>query len=110
MKIICSFLALSIIVLFSSCNQKAGDDKEDFYRPEMKEIFDRKTGVSIQQLTNYKGNSHHFYFTNPAWFDNGQKLLFSSDRNNRTNLFAIDLKNYSIQQLTDLEPVPLPNE
>jgi oligogalacturonide lyase len=68
------------------------------------------TGASVQQLTNYKGNSHHFYFTNPGWFENDQKLLFSSDRNNRTNLFAIDLNDYSIQQLTDLESLPLPQE
>ncbi len=98
-----------LIVLWVSCNQKAGGD-EHFFKPESKEITDKKTGVSIRQLTNYKGNSHHFYFTNPGWFGNGQKLLFSSDRNNRTNLFAIDLNDYTIQQLTDLEPFPLPNE
>lgn len=110
MKIISSFLTLSIFVLFSSCNHKASDDKNNIYPPEMKEIIDRKTGVPIRQLTNYKGNSHHFYFTNPAWYDNGQKLLFSSDRNNRTNLFSVDLNNYTIEQLTDLELVSLPYE
>lgn len=93
-----------------SCDQKTIDKGKKNYPSELKTINDRKTGVPIQQLTNYKGNSHHFYFTNPGWFDNEQKLLFSSDRNNRTNLFAIDLNDYTIQQLTDLEPVALPNE
>ncbi len=105
-----TYIAFLLIVLCTSCYQKTEADENFYYQPESKEITDSKTGASIRQLTNYKGNSHHFYFTNPGWFDNGQKLLFSSDRNNRTNLFAIDLNDYTIQQLTDLDPVPLPNE
>ena len=68
------------------------------------------SGVTVQQLTNYRGHSHHFYFTNPGWYADGQKLLFSSDRNNRTNLYSVDLADGIITQLTDLEPVPLPRE
>ena len=71
---------------------------------------DHLTGVEVVQLTNYKGHSHHFYFTNSGWYDNDRKLLFSSDRNNRTNLFGIDLASGQIEQLTDLAPVPLPRE
>jgi oligogalacturonide lyase len=71
---------------------------------------DPLTGVEVTQLTNYRGHSHHFYFTNPGWYDSGRKLLFSSDRNNRTNLHGIDLASGEIEQLTDLEPVPLPRE
>jgi len=97
-------------LLFSNCNQNTNDHPQREFPAEHKEIKDRNTGVPIQQLTNYKGHSHHFYFTNPGWFDIGQKLLFSSDRNNHTNLFSIDLKDYTIQQLTNLEPVPLPRE
>lgn len=48
--------------------------------------------------------------TNAGWTTNDQKLLFSSDRNNPTNLYSIDLNNGEITQLTDLEPVPLPRE
>ena len=97
-------------LLFSNCNQNTNNHPPREFPAEHKEIKDRNTGVTIQQLTNYKGHSHHFYFTNPGWFDGGQKLLFSSDRNNRTNLFSVDLRDYSIKQLTDLEPVPLPRE
>ena len=78
--------------------------------PEWKTFKDPISGVTVQQLTNYKGHSHHFYFTNAGWHSNDQKLLFSSDRNNRTNLYSLDLNNGEITQLTDLDPVPLPRE
>ncbi len=93
-----------------NCSRNNNDQRNIEFPSEQKEIKDRTTGVTIRQLTNYKGHSHHFYFTNPGWFDGGQKLLFSSDRNNRTNLFSIDLRNNSLKQLTNLEPVPLPRE
>lgn len=60
---------------------------------EWDDFEDPLTGIQVRQLTNYKGHSHHLYFTNPGWYDNGEKLLFSSDRENRTNLFSIDLKS-----------------
>ena len=69
---------------------------------------DPLSGVTVQQLTNYRGHSHHFYFTNPGWYDNDQKLLFASDRNNHTNLYSVDLNTGLITQLTDLTPLPLP--
>jgi oligogalacturonide lyase len=77
---------------------------------ERKTYADPRTGLEVRQLTNYRGHSHHFYFTNPGWYDGGQKLLFSSDRENKTNLFGVDLKTYEIIQLTDLEPLALPRE
>ena len=107
-SILFNFLLFLTII---SCNTKENvNDRKISYDPEIKEIIDRRTGVPIKQLTNYWGHSHHFYFTNPGWYSNGFKLLFSSDRDNRTNLFSVDLSNFSIQQLTDLEPVPLPRE
>lgn len=75
---------------------------------ERKTYRDPYSGVLVTQLTDYKGHSHHFYFTNPGWYENGRKLLFSSDRNNRTNLFGVELATGEIEQLTDLEPVPPP--
>jgi hypothetical protein len=58
---------------------------------EMKTYIDRASGVEVTQLTDHRGHSHHFYFTNPGWYAQGRKLLFASDRNNRTNLFGVDL-------------------
>lgn len=77
---------------------------------EAQTFDDPHTGVPVRRLTAYRGHSHHFYFTNPGWYDDGRKLLFSSDRANRTNLFSIELETGVIQQLTDLEPLPLPRE
>lgn len=71
---------------------------------------DRTSGTTITRWTRYRGHSHHFYFTNPAWFDDGRRLVFASDRGDRPNLFSLDLHAGLIVQLTDLDPVPLPRE
>lgn len=80
------------------------------FSPEWRTFNDPISGVEVEQLTNYKGHSHHFYFTNPGWYADDTKLLFSSDRANRTNLYSLDLASGVITQLTDLEPLPLPRE
>jgi len=77
---------------------------------EWKDFKHPVSGVEVRQLTDYKGHSHHLYFTNPGWYADGRKLLFGSDRENRANLFAIDLETGEITQLTDLEPVGPPHE
>lgn len=79
-------------------------------KSEKKSYLDSVSGVEVTQLTDYKGHSHHFYFTNPGWYAKGGKLLFSSDRKNRTNLYGVDLETGEIEQLTDLDQVPLPRE
>ena len=71
---------------------------------ELSEYRDPITGVRVRQLTNYLGHSSHFYFTYPCWYDNGRKIVFYSDRENRTNLFGVDLTSGDITQLTDLDP------
>ena len=80
--------------------------KGDSFPPEWRTYTDPQTGVEVRQLINYKGHSHHLYFTNPAWYEGKRKLLFGSDRNNRTNLFSIDLMSGAIVQLTDFDPPP----
>lgn len=77
---------------------------------EWHDYTDRRSGVNVRQLTDYKGHSHHLYFTNPGWYDNNRKLLFGSDRDGRTNLFGLDLASGEIEKLTDLAPVPPPFE
>ncbi|HUW56791.1 MAG TPA: oligogalacturonate lyase family protein [Planctomycetota bacterium] len=71
---------------------------------EWRDYDDPLSAVHVRQLTGYKGNSHHLYFTNPGWYARGGKMLIGSDRDNRTNLFGIDLETGEIEQLTDLEP------
>ncbi|QYY37402.1 oligogalacturonate lyase family protein [Ruficoccus sp. ZRK36] len=72
-------------------------------RRELKTQADPVSGIEVTQLTDYRGHSHHLYFTNPGWYDDGKKLLFASDRENRRNLFGLDLKSGDIEQLTDLD-------
>ena len=78
----------------------------EIFKPETRVFTDPQTGVRVRQLTDYKAHSHHLYFTNPGWYadTDGQKLLFGSDRCNRTNLFSLHLDSGEITQLTDLEP------
>jgi oligogalacturonide lyase len=70
---------------------------------EGREFEDKKTGAHVRQLTDYRAHSHHLYFTNPGWYDDGGKLVFGGDRENHTHLFCIDLASGEITQLTDLE-------
>jgi|DewCreStandDraft_5_1066085.scaffolds.fasta_scaffold00088_63 oligogalacturonide lyase len=78
--------------------------------PEWSTSTDPETGVAVRRLTNYKGHSHHFYFTNPGWHAGGRRVLFGSDRYNHTNLFSLDLETGYIRQLTDLDMPPPPAE
>jgi len=64
---------------------------------------DAQTGVEITKLCDYKSHSNHLYFTNPGWHDNNNRLVLCGDRNNRANLFDIDLRSGEITQLTDLD-------
>jgi oligogalacturonide lyase len=70
---------------------------------EKKTFTDRITGIPGVQLTNYKGHSHHLYFTENGWYDGDRRLLFISDRDNRTNLFSLEIESGEITQLTDLD-------
>jgi oligogalacturonide lyase len=74
------------------------------WEPELNVYQDPVSGATVHQLTNYKGHSNHFYFTYPCWYDVGRKIVFYSDRENRTNLFGVDLEGGDIVQLTDLDP------
>lgn len=75
--------------------------KGKVWPPEWKLYKDRYSGINIRQLTDYSGHSHHLYFTENGWYDGGNKILFYSDRENKTNLFSIDLRTGEITQLTD---------
>ncbi len=70
---------------------------------ERTKYIDNVSGLEVTRLTAYKGHSHHLYFTNPGWHDAGRRLLFGSDRENKTNLFSIDLESGVIDQLTDFD-------
>ncbi len=74
------------------------------WAPAWSEHPDPVSGARILQLTDYYCHSRAFYFTEPGWYAGGRKLAFLSQRENRTNLFGIDLASGEITQLTDLDP------
>lgn len=76
--------------------------------PELTLYQDPVSGARVRQLTHYMGHSSHFYFTYPGWYDQGRKIIISSDRENRTNFFGVDLTHGDITQLTDLDPAAGP--
>ena len=80
------------------------------WQPELIVSQDPVSGATVRQFTAYKGHSSHFYFTYPCWFDQNRKIIFSSDREDRTNFYSADLASGEIVQLTDLDPARgLPN-
>ena len=74
------------------------------FPPERKSFQDRLSGVTVWQLTNYKGHSEHPYFTDNGWYDNDRRMLFVSDRSNARNLFSIEIESGEISRLTDMRP------
>lgn len=68
---------------------------------EQRTYRDPISGATVHQLTNFLVTSNHAYFTNPCWYDGGHRLMFMSDRNNRTNYFSVALDSGEIMQLTD---------
>ena len=62
---------------------------------------DPMTGATVHQLTDYYAHSRHSYFTNPCWYANATKMVITSDRENATNLYSVDLKTGELLQLTD---------
>ena len=65
---------------------------------------DRTTGATVHQLTNYKCNSTHPYFTDDGWYDNDRRMLFMSERDNARNIFSIEIESGEISQLTNSQP------
>ena len=64
---------------------------------------DSYSSREVRQLTNYLGNSNHFYFTDPAWIVPNQSMVFTSDRENQSNLFRLDIDTGLITQMSDFK-------
>ena len=64
---------------------------------------DQYSKRQVIRLTDYLGHSNHFYFTDPCWFNGDQSFVFTSDRENQSNLFRYDLDGGKITQMTDLQ-------
>ena len=73
-----------------------------YHDPQFRYI-DSYSNREVLQLTNYLGHSNHFYFTDPCWFNGNRSYVFTSDRENQSNLFRYDLDDGRITQMTDLQ-------
>lgn len=71
------------------------------FAPEWKRFTDEVTGARILQWTSSPSMNHHFYFTNPTVSEDGRRGYFVSYRTGYPNLFAIDLDNGELTQLSD---------
>lgn len=63
---------------------------------------DGRSGRVVTRLTDSRGHCNHLYCTDPCWCDGGRSFIFTSDRDNQSNLFRYDLADAAITQLTDL--------
>ncbi|MFP4510300.1 MAG: oligogalacturonate lyase family protein [Spirochaetaceae bacterium] len=64
---------------------------------------DQYSGRTIERLTDYLGHTNHLYFTDPCWIEDNRSMVVTSDRNNRSNLFRLELEDRVLTQLTDLK-------
>ena len=71
------------------------------YKFEKNDYTDKDTGASVSRLTSWRANSNHLYFTNNCFYDNGKRIVFSSERDNAPNLYSLELESGDIEQLTD---------
>ena len=75
--------------------------KGKVWEAEKKEYKDEETGARVVRLTGYRGHSNHLYFTTSSFVPGGEEIVFVSDRDNRRNLFLLELKSGKMVQLTD---------
>ncbi|WP_165971903.1 oligogalacturonate lyase family protein [Paenibacillus piri] len=78
------------------------------WKDEVFRYKDPVSGRTVTKLTNYLGHSHHLYFTDPCFFNEGRSFVFLSDRENSANVFRYDLETATITQLTDLQTTITP--
>ncbi|MCU4975301.1 oligogalacturonate lyase family protein [Halobacteria archaeon AArc-m2/3/4] len=70
---------------------------------ERETFEDPETGATVHRLTSDPdSDDYHLYFTEPMWYDDGNRLLFRSDRDGTWGLYSVHLESGAITQLTDL--------
>lgn len=72
------------------------------YHDRWFQYTDEYSHRAIERLTDYLGHTNHLYFTDPCWIEDSGSMVVTSDRENRSNLFRLDLDDRSLTQLTDL--------
>lgn len=72
------------------------------YRDPSFRYTDEYSQRTIERLTDYLGHTNHMYFTDPCWIEDSRSMVVTSDRENHSNLFRLELDAGSLTQLTDL--------
>lgn len=85
-----------------NCELENGIQAGRQWSPETTSFTDPETNAEIKQLTQYRSHSHQLYITNSSWFNQGENVLFGSDRTGTPNLFSVAPGTGRITQLTDL--------
>lgn len=73
------------------------------YRDPSFRYTDEYSHRTIERLTDYLGHTNHLYFTDPCWIEGSRSMVVTSDRENRSNLFRLDIDDRSLTQLTDID-------
>lgn len=64
---------------------------------------DPTTGATVRRLTGYPGaDTRHPYFTEPCLYDDGRRMVVSSDRTGESQAYSLDLESGLLTQLTDV--------
>jgi len=77
--------------------------KSDLIRLEYVDTIDSDTGVRVTRLTPPNVVCHRNYFYQKCFTNDGSKLLFGAEFDEKRNYYLLDLANRSAVQLTDGE-------
>ncbi len=82
-------------------DRQQGPDAGRVLAPERETYRDPRTNARVTRLTSDpEADSRHLYFTENGWYDD--QLLVRSNRDGNDDLYAVDLDDGTITQLTDL--------
>lgn len=60
-----------------------------------------RSGLTVRGLAGIPGDSHHLYFTNSGWYDDGRRLVIVAHSGQSSDLFSLELGTGKLLQLTD---------
>ncbi len=69
---------------------------------EKKKGVDTATGATIWQMTDHPSVNHNLYFLNPSFSEDGEYLIFVSNRTGSPQLFVAEMESGEITQLSDI--------
>jgi len=77
---------------------------------EAEAVVDPHSGLAVTRLSSAIGHSHGLYFTSDGWTADQRFFIMGTERAGQGNqLYAVDLEDYSLLQLTDLAHGAVPD-